>query len=86
MVTWFSFASFFIVGLMWGVSDAFMEVGSKSNEILADGITDPNDPDKNKKGNGSIELGTLNRDKKKKEKMRKETNIGRKIIKKMSRG
>lgn len=29
MVTWESFIAFIIVGIMWGTSDAFMEIGSK---------------------------------------------------------
>ncbi len=32
MVTLYSFIAFFIVGVMWGCSDAFMEFGSKYKE------------------------------------------------------
>lgn len=62
MVTLYSFLAFIIVGIMWGTSDAFMEVGSKNNEST---LTSKQNKDSEKQdeeqSKGTIELGHIDK-------------------------
>jgi hypothetical protein len=89
MVTLLSFVAFLIVGIMWGTSDAFMEVGSKNTDSLLSAKQNKNSEDEGKKEarKGSVELENFDKlkDKKKKEKKKKESKLERKKTKKQKR-
>lgn len=84
MVTIESIISFIIVGLLWGASDAFMEVGSqKKNEQTQQQSNHEDDLEKgNKAGTGPNDK---KKEIKKKEKKRKEKKVQRKKINKLKR-
>lgn len=88
MVTFLSFIAFFIVGVMWGASDAFMEISSHGNET-----GNPKNSAEGEGGGGnSGERGVNGKDEyedegytKKKNRKRLEIKLETRKIKKMKR-
>ena len=81
-----SIIGFIIVGIMWGTSDAFMEVGSKNSEQKNTLSQDPSlDLEKGLDKSKKDLSWEKRREKKKKDKKRKEKKIERKRFKKLKR-